>query len=369
MMMQKDRAIPPCGKPGTWKGNDMASPAIQRVLLYSFTGTGNSLRAAQWMAAAARQAGLDARVTALPAAPPADGALGPGALLGLLCPAHGFTAPWAMLRFALGLPRRRGARAFAAMPRGAMRLWRWTIPGMEGSGLLLLALILWSKGYAVRGTIALDMPGSWTALLPGPTAATAQEMLAAMQPRAEAFVRGLLAGETRLHGWLPALLGLLLLPLSFLYLIMGRFFLAKLFYASPRCTGCGLCTQTCPLNAVVMKQGRPTWTFLCESCTRCMNTCPRQAVEASYPFGALMLYVTSLPVAAAVLDALARLGLPESLRHSGVLAWIIAYPYKLLSLAIGYALFNRLLRVAWINRLLTALTPTRFYRRYITPEQ
>lgn len=336
------------------------------VLLYYFTGTGNSHRAAQWMASTARQAGLTAQVTPINAANPAS-EIKAGALLGLLYPAHGFTAPWAILRFALALPPGRGVQAFTAMPRGALKLGRLHLPGMEGSGNYLVGLILWLKGYQLRGAIGLDMPGSWTALLPGlpPEAVTA--MLARMQPRVQSFMADLLAGRTRFECIIEGLLGLLLLPVSFMYLIMGRFFLAKMFYASARCNGCGLCAQNCPVRGVVMKRDRPYWTFLCESCTRCMNYCPQQAVEASYPFGALIAYLASLPASAFVLDALARAGLHAAGWQSPVLAWIIDYPYKLLALALGYGILALLLRVRWFNTLLTTLTPTHYYRRYHEP--
>jgi len=118
---------------------------------------------------------------------------------------------------------------------------------------------------------------------------------------------------------------------------------------------------------VVMKHGRPFWTFRCESCTRCMNYCPHQAIEASYPFAALFFYLGGLPVIALLLDQLARAGLAVAGPLRPWLETAIAYPYKLLVLALAYLGFAALLRVRAINVLLTALTPTRYYRRYHEP--
>ena len=68
---------------------------------YFYTGTGNSYRVAAWMANAARDAGASATLRPVESSCPAE-EVGEGetALLGLVMPTHGFTAPWPMLRFA-----------------------------------------------------------------------------------------------------------------------------------------------------------------------------------------------------------------------------------------------------------------------------
>ena len=98
-----------------------------------------------------------------------------------------------------------------------------------------------------------------------------------------------------------------------------------------------------------------------------MNYCPRQAVEASYPFGALLVYLTGLPVMAWLLDGLARRFAGWAGLRGPLLDWLIAYPYKLLAIGAAYLLFSAALRLPTANRLLTWLTPTRFYRRYHAP--
>ena len=337
--------------------------AYTAVHLNYFTGTGNSYRAACWMAEHAENTGVSARVAPINA-PDALESLQPGVLFGLLYPVHGFSAPWTVIRFALGLPNGRGIDAFTAVPRGAFKFGGFTLPGMEGTAGYLIGLILALKGYRLRGSVGLDMPGSWTTLLPGQSQATTGAMLATMQPKVEAYFAAILNGQAQFRSLIPLALGLLLLPISILYLLMGRFFLAKLFYASARCNHCGQCVRGCPVKGVVMKNNRPYWTFLCESCTRCMNYCPRQAVEASYPFGALVVFLTGIPLFSLALDWLAHTLLGWATLTHPVVEWIINYPYKLLSIAAAYYLFSLMLRVPLLNALLTRLTPTFYYRRY-----
>lgn len=339
------------------------------LLVYFFTGTGNSYRVATWMVDAARLQGLSARAVAIDAANPAEEIGGSEQLIGLVCPTHAFSAPWTMIHFALKLPRARGSAAFSAMTRGGVKFGRVYIPGLEGSGAYLLSLILALKGYRVVGATGVDMPVNWTALVPGLSHPNAAAIIDQARSTMESFLQTMLSGGRAFRGFVSLGLGILLLPITFAYLVMGRFFLAKLFYASPNCDGCGLCARSCPVQAIRMKgsQPRPYWTFLCESCARCMNYCPKNAVEASYPFAAIVLYAVNIPLAALALDGLARWVAQAAGWKGTLVETIIQYPYKLLAIALAYFIFSLALRIPIVNRLFTMATPTHYYRRYREP--
>lgn len=115
------------------------------------------------------------------------------------------------------------------------------------------------------------------------------------------------------------------------------------------------------------RQPRPYWTFLCESCSRCMNYCPKNAVEASYPFGAIAFYAANIPLAALALDWLARWVAQAAGWKGTLVETLIMYPYKLLAIAAAYFIFTLVLRIPIANRLLTTITPTHYYRRYREP--
>lgn len=53
----------------------------------------------------------------------------------------------------------------------------------------------------------------------------------------------------------------------------------KKFYLNDRCRSCGVCEQVCPVDNIIMKEGRPHWLHRCESCQACVHFCPRQAIE------------------------------------------------------------------------------------------
>lgn len=344
----------------------------QEAALYYYTGTGNSRRVAVWVTDTIRATGAAVAVQAIEAAAPVDGiGLGDTALVGLITPTHGFTAPWTMLSFALRLPRRNGTHAVAVATRAGSRIGTTYTPGFEGTATLLLGLILRLKGYRVQGMAGIDMPSNWLALHPGLRSKTVTGITARAQARTARFMAAVLAGRRPMGSWLVYLLGLLVLPISLAYLLIGRFFLAKLLYASERCTGCGICAEHCPNGAIVMRGGgdhrRPYWTFHCESCMRCMGFCPHQAVEASYVLGVgAYLLAGLLPTAAVLAWLAARAPLLAVLRW--VPGWVLDSATALLAIGLLYPAFHLLLGIKGVNRLLSRLTPTHYYRRYRAPD-
>lgn len=47
-----------------------------------------------------------------------------------------------------------------------------------------------------------------------------------------------------------------------------------------RCTGCGVCVQTCPNDVIRMKRGKACICYQedCVACFMCVEDCPREAI-------------------------------------------------------------------------------------------
>ena len=54
----------------------------------------------------------------------------------------------------------------------------------------------------------------------------------------------------------------------------------KNFSVSNGCIGCGLCERKCPVKAIKIIDGRPTWTKdSCVMCLGCLHRCPKFAIQ------------------------------------------------------------------------------------------
>lgn len=196
-----------------------------------------------------------------------------GHLLGLLLPAHGFTAPWSMVRFAARMPRGRGMHAFVVSTRGGSQIGPCRFPGMEGTAL-----------HSGMGQAAYD------------------SIMSHSRPLAARFIDRILSGG-RFYGSLICLAqGIALAPVSAGYLAVGRFGLAKLFFSNLRCDGCGVCATNCPRQTVEASQGfgavlfkRPG--FVMAALIPAVAAFAAQWSWGKYATGGLAMQLLSIPVA------------------------------------------------------------------------
>lgn len=343
------------------------------AVFYVFSGTGNTLRVAETMAGAARERGLHAAVVSLSReTAPAPGE--PSALTGVLTPTHGFGPTWTALRYVLfGLPRGRGAHAFAASTRGAAKLGRLVVPGFEGSANTLLAAALLLKGYRVRGICAFNMPANWLTLHPGYSVAGAQYVYQRVRPRVRAMIERIVLGRRYLpaDAAIVAVLGLALLPVTVAYMTVGRPFLAKTLFASRACTNCGLCIRICPsggLRAVGRARPVPYWTYRCEQCMRCVAYCPTKAVEANLPYLVGASLAAASPLAFPSVGASLRAWLRGTPFSSGLLFWLGWIAAVFLFAGVGQMVLFALGRTPFLGTVLSVTGVMHFYRKSHAPD-
>ena len=54
----------------------------------------------------------------------------------------------------------------------------------------------------------------------------------------------------------------------------------KKFYADDKCVHCGKCASVCPVGAITLVEGSPVWTKdKCLKCCGCINRCPAGAIQ------------------------------------------------------------------------------------------
>ncbi len=333
-----------------------------KITGFFMTGTGNSYQVAKWFLESVQQ--VSTELIQIKESNHGDISIGAHDLLVFSYPTHGFTAPWLMIKYIFRLPQSNGVHAVLLPTRAGTRMFGLTLPGMEGTAGYLIALLLWFKGYKVKGVAAVDMPSNWTAVHWGLSEENVRIIFANAAVKVTKLAAAITAGQSVYRGFLPLCLGLLLARISLMYLIIVQLVLAKLFFASNTCTGCGLCQRLCPKNSIVMVGRKPRWTYSCDSCMACMNFCPQQSIQVSPLTVFLFAYIVSLPV---TFWLTGWIGYDVMSIAPGIMIFLIQYIYTLGSVAFICWLLQHILRSKPVAALLAAVSHTKYFRRYQAP--
>jgi predicted N-acetyltransferase YhbS/Pyruvate/2-oxoacid:ferredoxin oxidoreductase delta subunit len=173
-------------------------------------------------------------------------------------------------------------RAVLMNTRGGVRIGRIVTPGLTGIAFILSSIILRKKGYKIIGQIPFDMPSNWISIHPALHKKSVEFIFEKNYEHAKKHFEKLYAGKTDFSARKDIVQDILIFPVAIAYYFVGRYFLAKSFYASYKCTNCNLCVKECPVKAIETIDQRPFWTFKCESCMKCINHCPARAIEITH---------------------------------------------------------------------------------------
>ncbi len=357
----------------------MPARKFSRAVVYFASGTGNSYLVAAWFRDACEAKGIPAvLIPTTRALPSRDITPSSGELLALAFPTHGGLPPWSVIKFLLRMPRRKGT-AFLCLPtRGSFFVGPVLVPGAAILASFLPSILLLFKGFRPVGAASFDMPVNMTSVHPTVTARHAARVASRAKRKLDRLADKFFCSGSLWPTWnnlyeaVWSLVLLYFIPLFFpLYLVVGRFFMGKIMFATERCTGCGTCAASCPAGALVMKgkkPQRPFWRYNCEHCLRCLNFCPHRAVGASLPWAAFLWWLgAAVAAGCAVFARLAALvpGLGSFRGYWTVeLANSVVY-YPVIIAA--YVLFYFLTRWKPLSALLSRTCPSFFLGQYRAP--
>ncbi len=334
-----------------------------KLILYYFSGTGNSANVAQWVANIANEKGITAELINIAhinrlqiPAPPED------ALVGFCSPVHGFNYPPVMQAFIRRFPKGKNP-VLLLNTRAGMLIGKWITPGLSGITFYLSALILWTKGYRINAMFPVDLPSNWISVHPGLNHRTVKFLHERNKERIEKFAYKTLEGRKDFRSLREIIQDVLISPISLAYFFAGRFFIAKTYYASSACNNCGLCIKQCPVKAIKTVDNRPFWTFNCESCMHCMSYCPHRAIETAH--GAIIGFMIFFSM---VVWSAIEITFGKTLHlDNWFVNFVVQSALMIGLLAIWYRILHFLLRYKWFNKLITftSLTFYKFWgRRY-----
>lgn len=235
-----------------------------RTIIYYFTGTGNSLAIARQLAdklpgaelrsltAACREGKLDLEAEAV----------------GFVYPVYFLGIPLAFRQLLENVIWPKGVYTFAVANFGSM----------PGSTLHQTAALIAAGGGRLDAGFLIRMPDNYLLMFPAPSQSVQQRDFAALQQRVPVIAAEIAA---RKHtGIEPSKLRIDRFLTPLMYPTVYKFKeMARNFWITDSCNGCGICAQSCPFGNLEMAAGKPQWQHHCEMCLRCIHICPQKAIQ------------------------------------------------------------------------------------------
>ncbi|MFC2130873.1 EFR1 family ferrodoxin [Bacteroidota bacterium] len=336
-----------------------------KVIIYYFTGTGNSLKAGRWICQEAEKRKIETRMY------PIDDDYKPDideidnkTLIGFLSPTHGFNISPSMLKFIAKFPRGVNADIFILNTRAGLKIFDFFLPGISGAAQFLPIIILKLKGYSVMGGLPLDMPSNWLFFHSGLKKTKVESIVERCEWITKEFTNNILSGKKIFRKMVVTLpLDIALLPITFLYYVYGRYIFAKTMIYTDSCNNCKICSDNCPTNAIKIVNDRPYWTYSCEGCMRCINNCPKTSIQSSHLIFLIILIIPGIIFNDILLK---YFQVPEIINYDIVLT-ILEMGITLFELFVMYAIIQRFLRYKYFAKFFKYTSLSAYWRRYMAP--
>ncbi len=238
-------------------------------MIFYFTGTGNSLYAAQHLNHELDEP-LISIAAELNSGKSLEFGLSPDEKVGFVYPVYAWQPPYMVIDFvkALKLKNYRNNYLFSVSTCG----------DEEGYTTRVLNKSLSRKGLKLNSAFSLVMPnnymiGSYNL----DSEAEVEEKLADAEDRLAEISSAI---KTKQDHLFDTVIGSQAFKKSY---IINYFFKkyamdTKKFYATDNCNACGLCSEICNTNNITV-EGKPAWGNICVQCFACINRCPEAAIQ------------------------------------------------------------------------------------------
>ena len=229
---------------------------VDKNIIFYFTGTGNSLKAARDIA----QTLGNCELVSMAKPYLLNGAYG---RIGFVYPNYYMGLPVAVKRFItnLDIGENKGAYFFGVCTSG----------GATAGGLNAIASILAGKGGKLSYGINIKCFSNYVCLYQ--MSKKVEEKVASQArsvEQAAAEIQNNTVKKIPRDSWLAFLSG------GFEKSVAAR---DKNYNINDSCNGCGICVKVCPVDNIKMENGNPDFLHHCEQCVACIQWCPKQAVN------------------------------------------------------------------------------------------
>lgn len=335
------------------------------AVFFYHSGTGNALTAARWLADEISKNGITTVIHSIDHDYKADTSLiSEHTLIGFIYPTHGFNLSPAMFKFIRNFPKTNKCDFILINTRAGGKFFKYFTPGLSGTALWLPLLLLIFKGYKFAGMRPLDMPSNWISLHPGLPDSWIRDISNRCEKITRYFLNDVIKGrKPYIRAVIDIPFDILILPITFGYFFVGRFFLAKTFIYSSNCDECGICAANCPVGAIKIIDNKPYWTHKCESCMRCLNICPKKSVQSSHLLVLIGILLASIPFSILINTNI----LHNYIFVNDFLSFIVDWLLSMFCFYTTYILILKLFRYKIINKIFQYTSLTNYWKRYKAP--
>lgn len=229
-------------------------------MIFYFSGTGNSLYAAQKIRGDGKERMADIAKTVCSQEFTYD--ILPGEKVGFVFPVYFWGLPTIVSWF-IGKLKLTGAEpgyVYAVFTCGS------SICGADQ----LLRKELERAGYRLDAVFSVKMPDNYVIMLEVPGEEQQAALLNAAEKELDKIAEAVNSCST--EGYTSGIVKKQFSRAANSLYLHGR--KTKKFHVDDRCVGCGACAKRCPANAIAMKDGKPVWVKdRCIHCLACINRC------------------------------------------------------------------------------------------------
>jgi len=235
-----------------------------KTTIFYFTSTGNSLKIARDLAGS-----LDGQteLVFIPDVIRQDRIKTDAQRVGIVYPVYMLGEPLIVSEFIGKLALKSSAYIFSVA----------NYAGMMGSGMYQTKLELQRAGLKLSAGFGFKMPNNYTPL--GEALPTEEQEKVFSEERE--MIKEIAQAVKDRKQILPKTF-----PLTvFLGRLVYKFCAPKVpscdkdLWVTEECTSCGICAKVCPVDNIIIEDGRPRWLGKCQSCVACLQWCPAEAIQ------------------------------------------------------------------------------------------
>ncbi len=236
-----------------------------KKIIYCFSGTGNSLRAARIIADTLRDTVI-VNVRSDPSEYSAEDA----DVIGFVCPVYEWDIPGRMRDFISTLCVNPNAYIFMVA----------TYIAIHGKAFETVESILSSKDAHLDYSRTVRCVASQC--IAYPPFPPEKLMLPLMEKNMRKTAREISEMKHRKYPHMSILTRKLFPKMMVPYINIEHEY-DKGFFTDNRCTGCSTCSKVCPTRNITIENGRPKWNHYCHGCNACVVYCPAKAIQFQTP--------------------------------------------------------------------------------------